>query len=86
MTTDTIPLPARDDTLLGICQAIGDDLSFNPDWLRVSLAASLLWDARVMIAGYLAAGLMVAMVGWLVPSRRAPAAVGQAPEPLPLAA
>ena len=94
--TDTTPLPARADTLLGICQAIGDDLGFDPDWLRVALAASLLWNARTVIVCYLLAGLVIAAIRWLVPARHGPAAapmmpvavpaVGQAPEPLPLAA
>ena len=92
--TTIIPLPARDDTLLGVCQAIGEDVGFNPDWLRVALAASLLWDAKVVILAYLATGLVVAAIRWLVPARRTPPTdlptavpeVEEAPEPLPLAA
>ena len=93
MHADTTPLPFRDDTLLGVCQAIGDDLGFNPDWLRVALAASLLWDPGAVILAYLAAGVAVAVLRWLVPSR--PAVVAPVspvaepaiePEPLPLAA
>ncbi|MDB5694146.1 MAG: hypothetical protein JWO81_3209, partial [Alphaproteobacteria bacterium] len=28
-------LPFRDDNILGICQAVGDDFGFNPLWLRI---------------------------------------------------
>ena len=52
-------LIARDDTLLGVCQAIGDDLGFNPLWLRMALATGLLWNPTVMVAIYAGLGVVV---------------------------
>jgi phage shock protein C len=50
---------AKKESLLGICQAIGDDFGFNPDILRVALAFSLLVDAKTTIIGYALAGVVV---------------------------
>ena len=36
------PVWARDHTILGICEALGEDLGFNPVFLRVPLAVCLL--------------------------------------------
>ena len=36
MTTQT-PLPLRNDTILGVCEAIGQDFGFNPLWLRLGV-------------------------------------------------
>ena len=93
MADAATPLPFREDTLLGVCQAIGDDLGFNADWLRVVLAASLLWNPLAVIAGYLVAGVAIALLRWLVPARQVDVPVPVRPaepaidhEPLPLAA
>ena len=32
------PLPLRAHTILGVCEAIGEDFGFNPAWLRIPLA------------------------------------------------
>ena len=88
MADASTPLFARDDTLFGICQAIGEDGGFNPDWLRVALAAALLWNPAAVIAGYLAMGLVVLATRLLLPVPRtmaaAPAVLAE-PESLPLA-
>ena len=54
MTTATKP-----DNLFGVCAAIGDDLGFNPNYLRVALGAGILWNAAVVLAIY---GMMAAVV------------------------
>ena len=72
-------LPFRGDTLLGVCEAIGQDLGFNPTWLRVAFAALLLWNPEVVVAIYLGLGLVVAITRWLL-ADRAPKAVAQQPE------
>jgi len=59
----------RHDTLLGICEALGEDLHFNPVYLRVALSVGLLWNPVAMIATYLGAGVVVGLVRWLVPLR-----------------
>ena len=49
----------RNDTILGTCQAIGDDFGFNANWLRVPLAASLLASPTGAIALYLGVSVVV---------------------------
>ena len=52
-------LIARDDTFFGVCQAIGDDLGFNPLWLRLALAVGVLWNPTAIIAIYAGLGVVV---------------------------
>jgi phage shock protein PspC (stress-responsive transcriptional regulator) len=57
----------RDDTLLGICEGIGHDFGFNPLWLRLAFAVTLLFSPVAVIGTYLALGLVVALTHWLYP-------------------
>jgi phage shock protein PspC (stress-responsive transcriptional regulator) len=59
MQTYQPSLFARHDTLLGICQAIGEDLGFNPTWLRVGFATMVFFNLGAAVAVYLAAGAVV---------------------------
>jgi len=52
-------LPLRDHTILGVCEAIGEDFGFNPIFLRVPLAACVLFSVKYSIAAYLALGVVV---------------------------
>ena len=67
-------LPAREDTILGVCEALGEDFGFHPNFLRIALAGLLFWNPAVTIGGYLAAGLVIATIRWFVPNRRPAAA------------
>ena len=79
-------LLARDDTLLGVCQALGEDFGFNPQYLRAAFAIVLLWNPVAVVGAYLAAGALVALSRWLSPNPR-PAALAQpAAEPASLEA
>ena len=57
--TRTTALPLRDHTILGVCEAIGEDFGFNPTFLRVPLAACVLVSIKYAIAGYLVLGVIV---------------------------
>ena len=60
MQTPETPRPAaKKESLFGICQAIGDDFGFNPDFLRVALAVLLLADPKITVIGYALAGVVV---------------------------
>lgn len=59
----------RNDTLLGICQAIGDDLGFNADFLRVPLAAGIIFAPALMVGIYLALGALVFVSRTFFPDR-----------------
>ena len=82
-TDDTTPLPLRGDTLLGVCEAVGQDLGINPNWLRIPFAALLLWNPVVIVGGYLGLAVIVGITRLLLPvARRQPTAMAeQAAEP-----
>lgn len=61
---------AREDTMLGICEALGEDFGFNPTFLRVALALLLFWSPLAAIGLYLGAGALVAMTRWIAPNPR----------------
>lgn len=78
---------ARDDTLFGVCQGIGEDFGFSPVWLRVALSVGLLVAPKVMIAAYFAGGAVVLLSRLVFPNPRArPAVEAAAPAPAPVAA
>lgn len=58
----------RPDTLLGVCQALGEDLGFNPLLLRVAFALPLFFNPNYTVAAYLALGLVVLTLRLLVPN------------------
>lgn len=64
----------RSDTLLGVCEALGQDLGFNAQWLRVALCLGLFWSPMGVIAAYLAVGVAVYMARWLTPAKTRAAA------------
>ena len=62
-------LPFRGDTFLGVCEAVGQDLGFHPNWLRIPFAAMILWNPTVIIGSYLALGCVVAVTRLAFPDR-----------------
>ena len=71
---------ARDDTLLGVCFALGEDFGFNPVYLRVPLGAIVLWSLPLALAVYAALGVLVAVSRWIAPDP-VEAAAAEAEEP-----
>ena len=59
----------RDDTFFGVCQAIGEDFGFNPNWLRLALGVSLLLSPTAVVATYFGAGVLVLASRLIVPVR-----------------
>jgi len=59
---------ARDDTLFGVCFALGEDFGFNPVYLRVLLALIVLWSLPTALGAYAALGALVAFSRWLAPN------------------
>jgi phage shock protein C len=71
----------RDDTLLGVCFALGEDFGFNPVYLRVLLAAVVLWSLPAALGAYAALGALVAVSRWMAPDPPpAEAAAAHAPD------
>lgn len=54
-----IALPLRSHTILGVCEAIGEDFGFNPTLLRVPFAATVLYSPMYAIIAYFALGAVV---------------------------
>jgi phage shock protein PspC (stress-responsive transcriptional regulator) len=83
MQTSQPSLIARDHTLLGVCEAIGEDFGFNPMFLRVPFAALLLLSPIAVIGTYLALGVVVFLTRRISPNPRpaakAPPAVAAGP-------
>ena len=66
-----VALPLRAHTILGVCEAIGEDFGFNPTFLRIPLAASVLYSPTYAIALYLALGLAVLASRLIFPKKKA---------------
>ena len=58
---------ARDDTLLGVCFALGQDFGFNPLYLRILFAMVLFWSPAAAFGGYAVLGAIVAVSRRLAP-------------------
>jgi phage shock protein C len=54
-----VALPLRSHTILGVCEALGEDFGFNPVFLRIPLAASVIWNPMIAIGTYFVLGLVV---------------------------
>ena len=62
-------LVLRNDTILGVCEAIGQDFGFNPNWLRLAFCAPIYWNPALVIGVYLALGVLVAATRYAFPDR-----------------
>jgi phage shock protein PspC (stress-responsive transcriptional regulator) len=68
-------LPLRSHTILGVCEAIGEDFHFNPVFLRVVLAAGVLWSPLIAIGTYFGLGAVVLLSRLLYPTTKLAAPV-----------
>jgi phage shock protein PspC (stress-responsive transcriptional regulator) len=62
------------ESIVGICKAIGEDLGIHPDILRVAMAVGLLFAPIAVVAAYAGMGLFVLASRLLFPPVRRPAA------------
>ena len=74
-------LPLRNDTILGVCEALGQDFGFHANWLRVPLAAMVLISTTAAIGIYLGLGVAVLASRLLYPAPRPLAAPQLAAQP-----
>ena len=70
-----VALPLRSHTILGVCEAIGEDFGFNPVLLRVPFAASVLWSPTWAIVAYFALGAIVLLSRVVSPKAKQASAV-----------
>lgn len=66
-----VPVTLRTHTILGVCEAIGEDFGFNPIILRVILATGVLINAEIAIGAYFALGIVVLVSRLLFPQPKA---------------
>ena len=78
-------LPFRGDTMLGVCEGIGQDLGFNPIYLRLVFASLFYFDPLIVVGSYLALGAGLALARWLYPVPTAPVAQAAADSTTPAA-
>lgn len=78
---DQIALPLRNHTILGVCEAIGEDFGFNPVFLRVPFAAMVLWSPVIAIAAYFGVGAVVLLSRVLFPNGKSTQHVAEQPSP-----
>jgi phage shock protein C len=79
MTAQTPNLAFRNDTILGVCEAIGQDFGFNPNWLRLAFCAPIYWNPALVIGAYLALGVLVAATRYAFPDRTVGVVEGDKP-------
>lgn len=65
-----VALPLRSHTILGVCEGIAEDFGFNPIFLRVPLAAIVLWNPLIAIGAYFALGAVVLASRLLFPKAK----------------
>lgn len=70
-----VALPLRSHTILGVCEAIGEDFGFNPVFLRIPLAASVIWNPLVALGTYFALGAVVLASRLLFPKPKSASAI-----------
>ena len=62
-------LMLRGDTILGVCEALGQDFGISPTWFRVAFCAPIFWNPVLVISAYFAIGLLVAAGRFAFPDR-----------------
>lgn len=59
----------RHDTFLGVCEALGQDFGFNPNYLRAIFSLVVLFSPVLILSLYLGLGVVIAVSRWLYPPR-----------------
>ena len=82
MPANKTNLVLRNDTILGVCEAIGEDFGFHANWLRLVFAGLFYWFPLGVVGTYLGLGLIVAATRWFSPDRMdaSPAVLDAVPE------
>lgn len=60
----------REDTLLGVCAALGEDFGFNPLWPRMMFAVLLLWNPVVVLSTYFGLFALIVVSHIVFPNAR----------------
>lgn len=79
MTAQTTNLVFRNDTILGVCEAIGQDFGFNANWLRIAFCVPIYWNPALVVGVYLTLGVLVAATRFAFPDRTVDVVQGDKP-------
>ncbi|WP_205478506.1 PspC domain-containing protein [Sphingomonas arenae] len=77
MASEKTNLFLRNDTIFGVCEGLGEDLGFNPNFLRVPLGTMIIFAPVWAVGIYAALGLVVLASRLLFPDRRIASAAAQ---------
>jgi phage shock protein PspC (stress-responsive transcriptional regulator) len=58
---------ARGDTMLGVCQSLGEDFGIPPNLLRVGFGVGLIVVPGAVASAYVVLAVVVALNHWLFP-------------------
>jgi phage shock protein PspC (stress-responsive transcriptional regulator) len=64
----TVQIKSNPDSLFGVCQAVGEDLGFNPFFLRLGFLGLGFFSIPASVAAYALLGAGVAASRWLFPA------------------
>lgn len=67
---DRANLLTREDTLLGVCAGLADELGVDPLLPRLLFALALFWNPVAVAIAYLTLGVALAAFRWAFPPRR----------------
>ncbi|WP_309611172.1 PspC domain-containing protein [Sphingomonas sp.] len=73
------PIFDRPETILGVCESLGDDFGISGNWFRAALFPLLLWQPLATVAGYLTLALVVLAARLIFPDVRADAVIATEP-------
>ncbi|NNM77593.1 PspC domain-containing protein [Sphingomonas sp. ID1715] len=79
----TANLLSRDDTFFGVCEALGTDLGFSPNILRIVFGVAVMWNPMLVIGTYAALGVLVFASRYFFPVARRQHPTIQAPKAAP---
>ena len=77
MNASKPPVFARHDTFFGVCEGVGQDLGFNPNFLRLIFAVALLASPKAVLITYLTLGAVVFLTRWFFPAHKTAADTAQ---------
>lgn len=69
----------RNDTILGVCEALGQDFGINANWFRVAFCLPVFWNPVAVIAAYFGVGAVVAVTRLAFPNRYVDVVEGSKP-------
>jgi phage shock protein C len=73
-----VALPLRSHTILGVCEALGEDFGFNPIFLRIPLAVAVIWNPMIAFGTYFGLGAVVLVSRLLFPKSKSAKAAAPA--------